>query len=278
MKTTHALIAIAIMSAAPGILSPARAVMRDGFFSGRGIKSRIGTNVFIKTVLEKVAIPAETPEQRPVIITTTTAYGLMVRADQTASLYRIEELADGTQAWVELFQTSDNLLASDDNQSATFSGQIVRRDGDTYLTLSPTDFGEKLGCTEIIEAKASDRQRWAEFPKGSGRLDSRKSGVVDYVPGRLTNARIDLDGATLTGEYTLESLFDGAALVRSQTLDAEAESGRSLKKEFAAVAVVIRHKNRKALFFNDDFTQFRLIHLRPGVASCQMPSSQVNND
>ena len=265
MNTIRYVFVLVVMTVVPGLIAPANAAVTNGFFAGAYLGSKQRAHVFVKSV-----------KTRANGFVTTTNYGLIIRKGQTASFFRIEELEDGTQAWVELFQTADNLLASEPTQSATYEGRMVVRNSNQYLTLSPTPFGKTLGCNEIIEARPSDQLSWVSFPKTGDHYTS-SHGKFDYTYGHI-NGRFDLDGSQYNGDFTLEPLTLGAALLRSRTLDSEAESGHSLQKEFTALVISIKHKDRELLVFNDDYVELRLIRLKPGIASCQMPSSKVDND
>ena len=229
-------------------------------------------HVFIKTVKTAVADPLQA--EKPLV--ESTRYGLIVdRGTKNAALFRIETLEDETQSWIQIFQGSNGLLTAEASQNASYSGLVTKRGSSTVLTLTPTKFGESIGCGGVIESRGSDAMKWGSLPK-SGGFEGR-NGRLDVTP-KLIAGRFVIDGKELNGIFSIEPFIDGLVALRTKDIDPEASSGRSIDQTIAAVAASIRHRDRVLGVFNDDYTELLLITLKPGQMNCYSSSSGINND
>lgn len=262
MKTVNGLnkmikrigIAIAVVVVIPVLsLEASAGAIKDGFYSGKfSGGSRAG--VYIKRVLQKTVYG-----QEEVI------YGLMLTKAHGGSgaLYRVEELEDGTQAWIELVQTSDNVLSTGDTMEAAYIAST--EDGGRKIRLSPTAYGQKLGCNKEFSGKRSSKQVWAAIP-ASG-IDVDHSDAV--ISSKSLTGSFTIDGVRYNGPFSLTKLIDGAYLIRAQVYDAEASDGRELKKEISALVVSV-YVEKKFIFdgWKDDKYELHFIRLQPGTATC----------
>jgi len=225
--------------------------IKDGYYGGR-FAGGARAAVHIQRVVQKTSYGNEDM-----------LYGLILRRDKkrSASLFRIEELGDGTQAWIQLVQTKDNLLSATGALDATY---IARFEDRGRIRLSPTSFGEKEGCEDIV-AKHSNRRIWRAIPK--------KGIAVDNSDGVLTqrsfHGSFSIDGVMYNGPFTLTELIPGAYVLRAQVYDAEAADGKELKKSITAIVVTVYQK-KKFIFdsWMRDKYELHFIRLKPGIATC----------
>lgn len=251
----------------------ALAQVPEGYFAGKFTASGRSVRVFTRTVVTKVRL-MDPKTNKVTLQSIATNYGLIIRPyDNTAALFRIEELDDGTQSWVELFQSRDYLPTVDINQQPTYAGQVL---GNNLLRLTPNKFGRDLGCDDIIEARRSKAVSWESLPKDYLSVRGKHS-KLEVWSGAASGTFV-VNGYTYSGDYSLEPLFAGVGLLRGQTLDAESTNGKAVDKEITAFVVATKHRKSKYVFWDDTYRELRIIRMQPGSETCLFPSVNLNND
>lgn len=193
-----------------------------------------------------------------------TTYGLIVEDDDGASVFRIEELDDGTQAWVQLFQASNFILSADISQEATYSGVTFKtRFGGDRLRLTPTAFGRKVGCSREYIVKPKGGLIWQSPPKKDLRVTGSSDSELQVKPISMMG-NFKLDGVSYNGTFSLKELVPGISLLRAKGLNAESADGKAMEKEITAVVATVYHD--RLILWN--YSEIYLVRLKPGVEKC----------
>jgi hypothetical protein len=202
-----------------------------------------------------------------------TTYGLILRGDDGkggAQMFRVDDLGDGKQMWMQLFQSQDGLLQF--GSDATYDGTLFWRDQVAHLSLTVTAFGAQIGCTETVEFESESGPGWAEFPGWSKKIDGADHSKGEIDPTHF-NGRVVIDGKAYEGSYTLQRIFPGTALMHLVSVSQDSVDGHEVKKEITAVVAIIYH--HRAIFA--DTNEFDFIRLEPGQEICLDPMKQLTD-
>ncbi len=249
-----------------------------GYFEGN-FANKKEAQVFIKTVGK---------------VKENTAYALLLHNEmQNVSLFKVEQLEDGTLAWIQIFQSKDNIIGGGPDQQASYSGQVfvegastsgakaepersnavnATRSDEIRILLTPTDYGHSLGCLEQIEINKSSDYEWQAFPAEALSLKGEDS-EINYKRGVLSG-QFSLDGRVYNGNFSLAEILPGLAVLRAQVLDSNADSGKALKKEISALVAVLYHDG--FLWWNSKYFVFS--RLAPGAQQCESNASTLEVD
>jgi hypothetical protein len=212
------------------------------------------TQVFIKTI-----------EERGV----ESSYALIVWQDDQTSLFKIEDVDGATQAWIQIFQGKDYVLGSDLDSRATFSAQFAMdRNGIvSQLSISPTGFGEEIGCkgSYLFTQKAGESWQSLQLQNPEIRhvTDSRFKGTLTQVSQSNQYIYRGMSANGKLATWSVLELLPGLGTMREVRLDTESIEGRSMTRPISHVVVSIRRN-----FFFHQYDEVRMIQLKPGQKTC----------
>jgi hypothetical protein len=207
------------------LLSAARAEVPAGYF-----KADNHTDVVIETASE-AGVPV--------------SYALLLRQDgKLASLYRIEELDDGTQSWVRLRQLSSGLIGTDIDDRASFTGRTIQDGGKSKLILTPV--GQER---DTIEAKQNNGMNWIALPSGTNSVRFESGGNKVFINQSVLSGDFMIGGQSFHGSFAIDPVIPGIGALHAQALDSESASGRSLQRNISALIAVV---SRRGLFGSGD--------------------------
>jgi hypothetical protein len=172
------------------------------------------------------------------------SYALLLRGDsKVASVYRIEELDDGTESWVRLHQLSSGVIGADEDDTASFSGQMVQDGGKDSskqkLVLSP--LGQEH---DRIEAKQDKGMSWVSLPATASAV---RFGVNDgnkvFVSETELTGDFTIGKQSYHGSFAIDPVIPGIGALRAEAPDSESASGRSLQRTISALIAVVSHQS-----------------------------------
>lgn len=249
MKLMNWKVAVLVLGASFGLTTLAQAEVATGYFKGE-FRNVVGdsegtAHVFVETVMAR-----EVP----------VSYGLLIRAsDAKAALFRIEEVDDGTQAWVRLGQMQAGLLGTNISQDAAFSAQTV----DGKLVLTPSTATMIAGCLREVTVARAKGLSWVALPKQVMVFEGDGLTRVQ-VSERKLSGKFRLSGKMLNGNFSLTEVIPGVAALRSEVLNSESPDGRSLERDIAALVVMIFKE--RVIFANEN--NLKLIKITDGIGAC----------
>lgn len=201
------------------------------------------------------------------------AFGLLIlKGEGEASVYRIEELEDGTQSWITLFQSDDHYLRVKDDFLPSFKGYGTRHEKGRLLLRLVAQGSAFRGIKEI-HAKQVYKKEWLALsdPKVgpsiefTGEDDEKEShGVLE---GKNFRGVLTFNNRSLEGNFSLTAITSHLAAVRSQVLNPENLSGWSQARETLGVTALIFHKGKKGRFLGlrNENPKYELMFIRlPG--------------
>lgn len=203
----------------------------------------------------KVLIQAQPPTNPDTI------YGLILNEDtHRGALYRIEELADGTQAWIHLYQGANKILMSNADEAPSYKG-LVQSDGSLQLTAT-SGSSSCQGAAQIVVNPERDIS-WQDFTNDTFPNGDNSSKLV-LQAGQFAGSLIFSD-ASFTGSFALSKLAPGLASVRMQVLDASSISGWSLSRDM--LGVVVETQNAGG-FFSSSYKALTILKLPLNQRNC----------
>lgn len=250
------------LAAACGSAQVAHAKVVDGFFKA---DNKSNSKVIVKTV-----------QQNGV----ETSYAAILWSDAQTSLFRIEEVDGTTQAWVQLFQSKDFILATDISQEATFAVQVgVDSDNKPTLSMAPTDFGKSIGCDRTMKFIKTDGDSWRSMSDLTGAFE-----ISDKPAASLASAS-SAGEYTLQGDQALENktfalneLFPGLAVLRAQALDPDSIDGRALERKISFVALALDRVEPGFFFSSSKYQELRLVRFNAGERGCSSSTLRLTRD
>ena len=150
------------------------------------------------------------------------AYGLIVDGGR-ASLYRIEELPDGNQLWLQLFQGQNGVLKVDDNAEPDFTATTFTDGKRTRLVLKPT--AQRIRCGEsTLDVSLTNQSAWKALPQQPMAFKSKDGSLSAY---NVTNFKgtLNLNGQSFTGVLILNEVLPRVATLRRTIIDQKSISG-----------------------------------------------------
>lgn len=161
------------------------------------------------------------------------------------SIYKIEELENGVQYWLQVIQTRDHLLSVSPSQDPVFVGRMFRSPGKhPRLELVPQELGKKLGFGKKIDAWQHRGKVWSYF----------QPRMMEFVePNTFQKISIDITRNSISDSNVTELqsvagagyMLPGMALVRQMAVDLEAIDGVSLDRKIQGVLGVIYERDQK---------------------------------
>ncbi|MEK6705274.1 MAG: hypothetical protein AABZ06_05755 [Bdellovibrionota bacterium] len=231
MKTTkhkkENCMAVTVLGALGLILSStASAEIKDGYFSvkEKDLKGKkTEARVFIKTSGER-----------------NSAYGLILHANGTGALFRVEELPDGTQAWLPIFQKSGHFLGVNEDQAPALKGSVSTVSGRASIRLVPT---QNSVCKDIveIEGKESGQQSLGLLPDKEIKLSGER-GSKGLLTSHQYQGSLVFDTASHEGSFSLNQIAPGLATLRARVIDSESINGWSVSRDVLGLSVMIHKK------------------------------------
>lgn len=250
-----------------------QAELKSGYFEGKAtLSNQDEEQEEQEDKDEDVQIFVNVTEEDPAF-----AFGLLILKGEKASAYRIEELEDGTQSWIALFQAGDHYLRVKDDFLPLFKGYGTRNEKKRLiLRLVTQGASSAFGGIKEIHAKQVYKKEWlalsdpkVKFPMEFTCNDDKEShGVLDRSQ-HLSHFRglLAFDSISLEGNFSLTAVTPYLAAVRSQVLNPENLSGWSQAREMLGVSALIFHKGKKGRFLGlrNQNPQYELIFIRlPG--------------
>jgi hypothetical protein len=202
-----------------------------------------------------------------------TRYGLVLRDDGKggAQMFRVDDLGDGKQMWMQLFQSQDGLVQF--GQDATYDGTLFWQDRVAHISLAVTSFGASIGCAETVELESKDGPGWVDFPVSGKKIDGPNKSKGEIDPAHF-NGRVVIDGKAYQGSYTIQRIFPGTALLHLVSVSRDAVDGHEVKKEITAVVALIFHHG---WFIFGSTNQFEFVRLDPGQEICLDPVTPLED-
>jgi hypothetical protein len=157
--------------------------------------------------------------------------------------YRIEELPDGTQAWIHLYQGEGGFLRTNPDELPALKGIYTANTNDPKLRLIPAE-GSALCQNEfreiLVEPKSGDDE-WREFPTQDLVFPRGERGSKGTLTGgKLFTGSLIFEGSSHSaGTFILGPQAPGVATIRAQVMDPQSLSGWSLSRNLLGVAASI---------------------------------------
>lgn len=246
-----------------------QAELKSGYFEGKAVLSNQDEEQEEEQEDEDVQIFVNVTEEDPAF-----AFGLIILKGEKASAYRIEELEDGTQSWIALFQSGDHYLRVKDDFLPLFKGYGTRNEKKRLtLRLVTQGASSAFGGIKEIHAKQVYKKEWLAFsdpkvgfPMEFTDVEKESHGVLDRSQ-HLSHFRglLAFDGGvSLEGNFSLTAGTPYLAAVRSQVLNPENLSGWSQAREMLGVAALIFHKGKKGRFLGlrNENPKYELMFIR----------------
>ena len=239
----------------------AHAEIQTGYFEGHFVSAngdKQDAKLWIRHVVQKNGMPG--------------TYAMLLHHEdgRSGQLFRIDELADGTQMWMQLFQSSGGMLQF--GSDATYSGTSFVDGKIPHLMLAVTEFGEKIGCTERVEVHSASGPSWIEIPNVGHKIEGSHDakGLID---SHKFTGRFLIDGKAINGTYELAPIFPGAMLMHRVTVSRDAVDGHEVKQEVTALVAVIYHK--RCILSNYD--EYEFVSLPAGSEMCLTPVEKLED-
>jgi len=239
----------------------AQAAIRSGTYKGE-LKSINGNEDGEVTVL----IQAKPPTDPDVI------YGVILnKKEQSGSIYRIEELADATQAWINLYQGKNNILVTNPNQVATLKATISF---DGSLRLVPNDTSSICANTiSKIEVKPSEETAWQDFSDNSF-PNGTNGSKLELQQGQLSGSLV-FSNASYSGSFALSKLAEGMASVRARVLSPNSLSGWALSREILGIAIAVKSRGG---FWDSEYQALNFVKLPVNQEQCMNITTSVKTN
>ena len=173
-------------------------------------------------------------------------FGLILDLDHHSigAIFRIEELPDGTQSWIHLYQGEGHYLTSNTSESAALKGVTETIDRTPYLKLVPAEGNPLCGDLRdiLVETVNGDRQKWLPFPQ-DGEInffseERRSHGVLKN--GQFTGDLV-FNASSHDGTFALGNVAPEISTLRAKVLSPKTISGWSLAPNLLGVGVLIFH-------------------------------------
>ena len=150
------------------------------------------------------------------------AYALVLD-DNRGAFYRIEELPDGNQLWLQLYQGQNGVLKVDDSAEPDFTGSMFSDGRSARLVLRPTY--QRVRCSESsIDVTLSKGLQWKGLPTAPLAFKSKDGTLASY---NVTNFKgtLNLNGQSYSGVLVLNEVLPGVATLRRTVIDQKSISG-----------------------------------------------------
>jgi hypothetical protein len=221
---------------------PAQAELINGYYTGRLPNYNLDSEVYVQGVQHHDG--------------KTTFYGIIFAKNDAdnkfGAIFRITELPNGLQSWVQMFQNEAGQLTSEPGQRPTYAVRTVY-DGqswrDAHLQFTVTDFGRELGCVDpVTDAEirfgflGTGTTHLVPMPAKHFKIESRRDVSAYYDNGVLTGS-FSLGSKEVQGDFQIVPKFFGSiGELRQGTPDPESESitGVSEKRELIGAIVATR--------------------------------------
>ena len=233
------------------------AELKSGYFEG--------TAELAQNKKEEVQIFVRVTEEDP-----TLAFGVILRADK-ASLYRVEELEDGTQSWMPLFSGQDHYVRVNGDFSPVYKGYGTPKEGSKSkrlaLKLLSLD-GNNTGGVRSIEAEQVYQKEWKALLEPNGQLhidfneaDRSSKGSLE---GSQFRGTLVFDSVSLEGNFSLTPVTPYLATVRTQVLNSQNISGWSQSRDMVGMALLVFDHGKRGNFlgFCAQKPKYELMFLR----------------
>jgi len=236
----------------------ANAALQSGFYSGEldsGAAEKTSVKVFVQSQNQD------------------TAYGLILTKGDNSrgALYYIEELPDGTQSWIHLYQGGGVLRSNADKQS-TFKGMpISARD----LRLVPADKSSLCqGKVREIHLTKDSGPAWQDFQEMQFTSGERNSNAV--LKGLQLMGSLMFEDASFSGTFSLGKIASGLASLRAQVLSPDSLSGWALSREMLGIAVMLKD-NSGGFFGGSEVNKLTVIKLPVNQENCLDTTTSIRN-
>jgi len=157
----------------------------------------------------------------------------------SASVFRIEELPDGSQAWIRVSEKQSGLIGSNENQEALYNVSLVKDGCTKTLNFVPTDYAVSLGCKMELVAKKRNGQSWKTLPT-DGEIFVRSEGrQKTTVSATQINGRYYVSDQLKNGSANVSEVIPNVGVIRSESLNSESEDGRSMDRQITAMITII---------------------------------------
>lgn len=196
-----------------------------------------------------------------------TTFALIVDSKRAkASVFRVEVLNNGLQAWTQLFQGGDRVLAEEPSGEPTYAGQLVGTGKEQEFSLVPTALGNRLGCNSELKFKKAEGAEWvASSVLNDNREYKGASNMTVRMGATSATGRFAISGRAVIGHYQVEHLFNGLLALRQQTVSATTADGYAIDREIVAFTAPIK---RSTLFGHSQ--ELILIRMIPEKYRCEM--------
>ena len=210
----------------------AKAEIQPGFYKGHFKNDRGHNHGVARIFIENVQV-----DGMPV------SYGLILNDKQdTASAFKIEELSDGTQAWIRITEKASGLIGSNSDQDAIYNVSMVK-DGLTHkLNFTPTNLANSLGCKMEIISKKRESQDWQQLPTEAESYKAYRGKQKVFVSKTTINGRYYVGTQLKSGTSNVSEVIPNIGVIRSQSLNSESEDGRSMDRQITALITIIHRK------------------------------------
>lgn len=170
-------------------------------------------------------------------------YALVLRnSGKSASLFRIEELDDGTQSWIRLHALSSGVIGADEDQQASYTGQVVQDGSRQKLILTPIS-QNRANSADRIEAKQDKGLSWSPLPESDSAVQFGSGHDTKvFVSRSKLIGDFSIGDHAYHGTFSIDPVVPGVGALRAEAPDSEASSGRSLQRSISGLVAVVNHQ------------------------------------
>lgn len=190
-----------------------------------------------------------------------------------ATLFRVETLQDGTQAWVPFYQSEASLLAVPPDAEPAYSGTLswsgsnpLAEGSRLTIELNAVDSTRYPTCRGKIFAERSVKYRWSG-EVGAGEKVFFKSDDAREVTLRRTSANIQgkVGRQTLGGEFAVNDWAKSVLQFQRVKITSSTPTGRKTDREISAVGLLLDEK----AWFGSVKRKLFLINQEAKVVGCE---------
>lgn len=237
MKNRNLRILLGMLTALCPIASNATIV--TGHYKGKLTQSNVSKALKVQVFIHASPVAGENDS----------GYGLIfyndVNQSPRAGVFRIEELPDGTQAWIRLYQDKGNYLRTNASQTPALRATLTQEESKLRLRIAPAEGSElcQSEFTKIVAEPGTDAG-WIEFPTRGFYLPEGYNESKGTLSSEKFQGTLVFKDSSHEGSFALSKLAGGLALLRAQVMDPQSISGWSLSRSLVGVIIPVEQKVR----------------------------------
>ena len=178
------------------------------------------------------------------------AFALLVNeTKKTVDLYKVEEVAPGVQAWLNIFETKSHYLSLEPNYNALYKSDYL---GEQYLTLRVENSDSNCAQFDKVKFEKVSKSSWKPIPINMRKLIDESEDQYVEIRSAVFKADIKVGDVQTSGPLHIQkSLNEYVGVVRRASLDLNSPEGLSLEQNILSLMYYIEDsKSEKILLTN----------------------------